>query len=86
METFWSHNVTWKSGCFPAPERGDCSKNSGILQIVKMGPFLSRIAHGQVHFWLVGGAGPGSYSDRASGERNVIFRVSKMVKAKDEVI
>ena len=51
-----------------------------------MGTFLSRIAHGQVHFWLVGGAGPGSYSDRASGERNVIFRVSKMVKVKEEVI
>ncbi len=24
------HCVTWKSGCFPAPERGDFSKNSGI--------------------------------------------------------
>ena len=33
------HDVTWKSECFPAPERGDFSKNSGILQLAKMGPF-----------------------------------------------
>jgi len=26
-------DVTWKSGCFPAPERGDFLKNSGILQL-----------------------------------------------------
>ena len=32
------HNVTWKSECFLAPERGDFSKNSGILQLAKMGP------------------------------------------------
>ena len=25
------HNVTWKSGCFSAPERGDFSKKSGIF-------------------------------------------------------
>jgi hypothetical protein len=25
------HNVTWKSGCFPAPERGDISKNSDVF-------------------------------------------------------
>jgi len=24
----WCHNVTWKSGCFPAPERGGFPKNS----------------------------------------------------------
>ncbi len=33
------HDVTWKSGCFPAFERGDFSKKSGILQLAKMGPF-----------------------------------------------
>jgi hypothetical protein len=27
------HDVTWKSGCFPAFERGDFSKKSGILQL-----------------------------------------------------
>jgi hypothetical protein len=26
------HDVTWKSGCFPVPERGDFAKNSGILK------------------------------------------------------
>ena len=25
------HNVTWKLGCFPAPERDGFSKNSGIF-------------------------------------------------------
>jgi hypothetical protein len=30
------HVVTWKSGCFPAPERDDFSRNSGILQLMKM--------------------------------------------------
>ena len=28
METKWRHGVTWKSGCFSAPERGDLSKDS----------------------------------------------------------
>jgi len=37
VETFWCHNVTWKSGCFPDPERGDFSRNSGILRCRKMG-------------------------------------------------
>jgi len=32
--TFWRHDVTWKSGCFSAFERGDFLKNSGILQPV----------------------------------------------------
>ena len=31
------HDVTWKSGCFTAPERGEFLKNSGVLQIVKNG-------------------------------------------------
>jgi len=35
----WYHNVTWKSGCFSAPERGGFLKISGILQLIKMGPF-----------------------------------------------
>ncbi len=26
------HDVTWKSGCFSAFERGDISRNSGILK------------------------------------------------------
>ncbi len=33
------HNVTWKSGYFSAPERGDFLTNMGILQLMKMGPF-----------------------------------------------
>ena len=37
------HNVTWKSGCFPAFERGDFSENSGILQPTKMG-LLGRVS------------------------------------------
>ncbi len=32
--SFWRHNVTWKSACFPAPERGDFSKNSDVLKLV----------------------------------------------------
>jgi len=36
------HDVTWKSGCFSAPERGGFLKNSGILQLEKMGPFWGR--------------------------------------------
>ena len=32
----WCHNVTGKSGCFLAPERGDFLKSSGILQLMKM--------------------------------------------------
>jgi len=37
--TKWSHDVTWKSGCFPAHEKGDFSKNSDVLQLMKMGLF-----------------------------------------------
>ncbi len=33
------HNVTGKSWYFPAPERGYFSKDSGILQCMKMGQF-----------------------------------------------
>jgi hypothetical protein len=32
-------DVTEKSGCFLAFERGGFSKNSSVLQLVKMGPF-----------------------------------------------
>ena len=39
----WCHNVTWKLGCFPAHEKGEYSKDSGILQLTKMGPFLGRL-------------------------------------------
>jgi hypothetical protein len=39
VETFWRHDVTWKSGCFLAPERGVFLKNSGVLQQAKMRPF-----------------------------------------------
>jgi hypothetical protein len=37
--TKWRQTVTWKSGCFSAPERGDFLKNSGILQFTKIGLF-----------------------------------------------
>jgi len=36
--------VTWKSGCFPAPERGDFSKNSGFLQLVQRDHFISALS------------------------------------------
>ncbi len=42
------HDVTWKSGCFPAFERGDFLNNSGILQLAKLGLF--RVAS----CWLTG--------------------------------
>jgi hypothetical protein len=29
--TKWRHDVTWKSGCFPAPERGDLRQKSTIV-------------------------------------------------------
>ena len=32
----WSHNVTWKSGCFQAAERGEFSKNSSIVNSWKL--------------------------------------------------
>ena len=35
-------DVTWKSGRFPTSERGDFSKNSGILQLAKMGSLRCR--------------------------------------------
>ena len=31
------------SGCFPVHERGDFSKNSGILQLNKIGPFWGSV-------------------------------------------
>ena len=40
VETFWWQAVTYKSGCLPAPEKGDISKNSDILQLVGRVPFL----------------------------------------------
>ena len=33
MESKWRHDVTWKSGCFSAPERDDISKNADVLQL-----------------------------------------------------
>jgi hypothetical protein len=33
------HNISRKVGSFPAPERGDFSKNTGILQLKKTEPF-----------------------------------------------
>ncbi len=36
METFWCHNVTWKSGCFIAHEKGnspgDCPDHPETLE------------------------------------------------------
>jgi len=40
---FWCHDVTWKSGCFSAPERGDFPKNYGIFQLIKLGPFWGHL-------------------------------------------
>ena len=40
VETLWSHNVTWKLRCFSVPEGCDFSKNSEVLQLEKMGPYL----------------------------------------------
>ena len=45
----------WKTECFPAPERGEFSKNSGILQLVKMGSFWGEPCAAQcASGWLVG--------------------------------
>ena len=38
-ETFWRQDVTRRSQRFSGYENGDCSKDSGILQLAKMGPF-----------------------------------------------
>ena len=39
----WRHDVTWKSGCFSAPERGDFSKNSDVLLLLERVSFV--LAH-----------------------------------------
>ena len=45
----------WKSGRFPVSGRGDFSKNSGILQLTKMGPFWGEPCTVQyASGWLVG--------------------------------
>jgi hypothetical protein len=52
-----------KIGCFSDPERGDFSKNSGILQFMKIGLFWSalslfysfRVGYGPVCFHLLVG-------------------------------
>jgi len=31
VETFWCHNVTWKSGCFLAPEKGNSTMFKKII-------------------------------------------------------
>jgi len=41
--SFWRHNVTWKTERFLAPERGGFWKNSGILQLRKMGLFWGHL-------------------------------------------
>ncbi len=37
--TKWCHNVTGKSGCFPAYKKGDFLENPDVLKLTKMGPF-----------------------------------------------
>jgi hypothetical protein len=54
VETFWRHDVTGKPGCFLALERSDFSKNFGILQLTKMGPFGGICSWLGVPDWLVG--------------------------------
>ena len=41
----WSQEVTWSSRCFSTPERGDFSKNSDVLQLMKMGSFWAVSSH-----------------------------------------
>jgi len=41
VETFRRHDVTGKSRCFPTHEKGYFSKNSSVLQLIKMGLFRS---------------------------------------------
>ncbi len=45
----FDHNVTWKSGCFSAPERGDFSKNSEVLQLF----LTSTISSGLILRWEI---------------------------------
>ena len=49
-------DVTWKSGCFLAPERGDFWRNSGILQLVKIWAFLELLG-AVLALWLAGRTG-----------------------------
>ncbi len=58
------HDVTWKSGCFSVPERGDFSKNSGILQLMKMGPFFKVSCVQSFAIWLVIRTGPRNSDNR----------------------
>ena len=45
------HDVTWKSVFFPAPERGDFSKESGILQIGERGPASCAAQRSWIGWW-----------------------------------
>jgi hypothetical protein len=48
VETFWRHDVTWKSGCFPAPERSDFSKNSIIFNLQKWDYFKPTLKYSEI--------------------------------------
>ncbi len=43
--TKWWQDVTWKLWCFSAHERGDFSRNSGVLQCTKMESFFEEFWH-----------------------------------------
>jgi len=76
--TKWRHNVTWKSGCFSAPERGNFLKNSGVLELTKMGPFWECFVHGSACFWLSGGTGQKAPDDLILSEQ--IYGVPILLK------
>ena len=48
---------------FFGSERGDFSKNSGILQLTKMGPFWESV-QGSLRFWLAGRIGLRAFGNR----------------------
>jgi hypothetical protein len=48
VESKWRHDVTWKSGCFSVPERGDISKNSGIFNSRKWDYFRPTQKHPEI--------------------------------------
>ena len=71
MVIFWRHNVTWKLWDFLAPEGGDFSENSGILQFKQIWPFLGCLVHGLVRFWVAGG------TDLKAFNRTVVITINR---------
>ena len=62
---------TWKSACFLASQRGDFLKNSGILQLKKIGAFFGCFMHGPVRLWLARG------TDLKASNRTVVFTINR---------